>query len=494
MSDNTPLSIGWASANLTPDQPVQLAGQFHIRVSEGVMDPITATALALSSGDGDPERAVILVSCDLVAIPNGLLEAVRARVMALLPELDPHSVFLNGTHTHTAPELRLDDDIRHMGGGISASGMGLTLPTMDPAHYVAFAADRIAGAAVEAWRARRPGAIGFGLGHAVVGRNRRSAYYGGESRMYGNTRDARFSHIEGYEDHSVNILATWDTGGALTGLVLNVASPSQVSEHQFQLSADYWHDTRVELRRRLGSGVFVLPQCAAAGDQSPHVQVGQAAEERMWRLAGRTQRQEIAVRIADAVTAALPHIAAEKVEAAPLQHRSATLELARRTLSQADVDEALAEAETLRVEYEALKRDLEAHPEKRDTPRWYVPITQAYRRMKWCQGVATRYELEKTQPRLPAEVHVVRVGGMAIATNPFELYLDYGIQIQARSPATQTFIVQLTGPGSYLPTERAIAGRSYGAIPASTPVGPEGGRELVTWTVAALEALWGEPA
>ena len=32
---------------------------------------------------------------------------------------------------------------------------------------------------------------------------------------------------------------------------------------------------------------------------------------------------------------------------------------------------------------------------------------------------------------------------VAIATNPFELFLDYGVQIEARSPAVQTFLIQL---------------------------------------------------
>jgi len=41
----------------------------------------------------------------------------------------------------------------------------------------------------------------------------------------------------------------------------------------------------------------------------------------------------------------------------------------------------------------------------------------------------------------------------------------------------QTFLVQHVDSETYLPTLRAVTGRSYGAVPASTPVGPEGGRE-----------------
>lgn len=40
------LLIGWAQTDITPDAPVLLAGQFHTRVSEGVLDPVTATILA----------------------------------------------------------------------------------------------------------------------------------------------------------------------------------------------------------------------------------------------------------------------------------------------------------------------------------------------------------------------------------------------------------------------------------------------------------------
>jgi hypothetical protein len=491
LSAHPALRIGWAATDLTPDQPVQLAGQFHARVSEGVLDPVTATALVLAAGDSCAlDDVAVLVSCDLVAIPDSLKAAVRERVAAALPELDPRCLCLNGTHTHTAPEVRVDSDYRAFGGGISSMGMPVALPGMTPAAYVAFAAGRIADAVAAAWRARRPGTVSHGLGHAVVGRNRRSAYAGGESRMYGNTATAEFSHIEGYEDHAVNLLATWDAAGTLTGLVVNVACPSQVSEHLFQVSADYWHETRQELRRRFGSALFVLPQCSAAGDQSPHIQWGKAAEERMWRLAGRTQREEIAVRIADAVAATLPAMARERVDAPRLRHAVETVELARRRLSQADVDEALAEVAPLLARFEQLHGELEAHPDKRLEPRWYVPVTQCYRRMKWCEGVKLRFELERTQPRLPVEVHVLRLGDVAFASNPFEYYLDYGVQIKARSPAVQTFLVQLAGAGTYVPTARAIAGRSYGAVPASTPVGPDGGRELVEWTLAALGGLW----
>ena len=57
------LRIGWASADLTPEKPVVLTGFSRARVSEGVLDPITATALAIEAVEGDDATGkVVMVS------------------------------------------------------------------------------------------------------------------------------------------------------------------------------------------------------------------------------------------------------------------------------------------------------------------------------------------------------------------------------------------------------------------------------------------------
>jgi hypothetical protein len=113
-------------------------------------------------------------------------------------------------------------------------------------------------------------------------------------------------------------------------------------------------------------------------------------------------------------------------------------------------------------------------------------------RMGWHQRVVDRYEKQTANASDPCqmELHVIRLGDIAITTNRFELFTDYGIQIKARSPALQTFVIQLAGPGSYLPTVRAMRGGGYSAIVESNLAGPQGGQALVDRTVAALEMLW----
>jgi hypothetical protein len=419
--------------------------------------------------------------------------------------LDAAKVFFSGTHTHTAPSfggrtLARDAAVaKGFGWEFPAewADWGIELDAMPSGEYFEFAAERIAQAVEQAWNARQPGGVGFGLGHAVVGHNRLTAYDTGRSQMYGTTDRPDFSHIEGYEDHAVNLLATWDADQRLTGVVINVACPSQVSESMYQVSADFWHDTREELRRRLGDQLFVLPQTAAAGDQSPHL-IGRRnnrenAEQRMERITGRNRRQQIAVRIADAVTSVLPHIEKTIDWNPPLAHRVEQVELTRRLISERDVAEAVSESNQWRTRYEQMRRAIEENPDIKKKSRWYTDITQAYRRTMRGTSVQERFELQQTQPKIPYEVHLVRIGDMAMATNPFELYLDYGVQIQQRSRAVQTFIVQLTGTGTYVPTQRSVAGGAYGAVPASTAIGPEGGRELVEQTLKLIDSLWQQP-
>lgn len=127
----------------------------------------------------------------------------------------------------------------------------------------------------------------------------------------------------------------------------------------------------------------------------------------------------------------------------------------------------------------------------KEEPRWYVPASRAFGLRNWHWGTVTRYEKQQAGENRtrPVEVHAVRLGQVAFATNPFEYYLDFGIQIKVRSPFIQTFLVQLAGAGTYVPSPRSVKGGGYGSTPASTPVGPEGGQVLAEETIRMLGSL-----
>lgn len=459
------MKIGWSHTDVTPDKPTALRGQFHTRISEFVNDPLTATVLALE-GDGDQAA---MVSCDRVSVPGFIQERLREVLRPRLPDFDVSKLLLNATHTHTAPTMR--DDLYPPQGP----------EVMTPGEYADLFVQRVADAVVQAWERRAPGAVSWALGHAVVGHNRRASYMDGHSQMYGNTDDPEFSGIEGYEDHSVDMLFTWDEGEDLTGIVINLACPSQVTESVNYTSADFWHETRQELAKRLGEDVFVLPQCSAAGDQSPHHLLRKQAEQRMLELRGLTEREEVARRIADSVDDVLD-LAKSDLRSEPVfKHAVVEAGLPMRLVTEEERETAARELEKLEAE----------EPDPNDsfaTSRRFVMLRRN-------GAVLKRYERQQTDPLFPAELHCLRIGDIAMATNPFELFLDYGLRIKARSRAVQTFVVQLTSAGhgtdgTYLATQRALDARSYGAEAVDNTVGPEGGQVLVERTLEALNGMW----
>lgn len=450
------LQIGWATRDFTPDRPAMLQGQRHRRITSEVMDPLTVTALALAGGA--PPDCAILISCAVPFIHDTLLAGVRHRLKRALPDFPVDRVVMTATHTHTSLVTKA--------GFYEPPGDGV----MTPAECEALVADRAADAAVEAWQSRAPQLLGRAFGHAVVGHNRHAVYADGHAQMYGKTAHKDFCWIGGYEDHSVDMLFTWNPDGALTGVALAIPCPSQVDERLNVISADYWHEVRQELRARFGAGLFVLPLCAPAGDQSPHFLLYDKEEKEMRERRGVTERQEIAQRVADAVARALACTPPPKTDGPIVfSHVVERLALTPRRVLKHERD--WAEAERNRWA-----------KEKGETTSWWPENLQ--------RVVQTGDGTLKPDP-FPVELHTLRIGDVALATNPFELFVDYAMQIKARSAAAQTILVQLTtGMGWYLPTERAVQGGGYGAMPAVSRVGPEGGRELVEKTIATIQKLW----
>lgn len=451
------LRIGWASRDMTPTRPAMLQGQMHRRVATSALDPLTVTAMVIEAEDRSD--VAVIVSFDLPFVDDNIKAAIGRRLAVALPELGPDRLLLIATHTHTAP-VTTDGFYEHPGGDVMTAAEG--------AEWVG---GKAAEAVIEAWKSRVPRTLDRAFGHAVVGHNRIALYADGVNQMYGKTNREDFAAISGYEDHSVDMLFIREPDGALCGVAIAIPCPSQVDEQLNQFSADYWHEVRVELRRRLGAKLHVLPICSPAGDQSPHFLLYAAQEAEMRKRRGVTERQEIAHRVADAVQRALACTPADPARPCPFAHRVLKTHLTPWRVTKAERDWA----ESTRANWIGRKGE--------STSWWPSRL----------QYVVDVFEGRVQQSPFPVELHFLRLGDMAVASNPFELYLDYSMQIKARSPAAQTLLIQLAGLGMYLPSERVVKGGGYGAVPAVAGVGPEGGRELVRITLESISALFPSP-
>jgi len=471
----TSLWIGAASADITPPLPVALTGFQTVRLTNKIESPLTANVLALESRDGD--RVIdqaILVSCDLCVLRPGIQEQFCTHVAERLPGFDIRKLFLAATHTHSSPVLLQDEyDERSYGDA------------MQPKDYVPFLCQRMAEAVANAWKNRAPGAVARGLGHAVVGHNRRLVYADGHAAMLSDPNDPAFRNIEGYEDHGVDILCFYDEKEQIKATALAVACPAQMSQGDTVVSADFWHTTRELLRERYGKELCVLGFCAPAGDQCPHLSYRRKGEARMDRLRGLTRTQELGRRVANAFFDAADLLAKDTRTDVPLRHVVQQVDLPTKIVTDA--------------EYAIAKKVCDDIDAKNEREGWDTWVRKLYGRI--CERCEAQ---RKGQRTFPIKMHVLRLGDVAIATNPFELFGDYGVRIEARSKAEQTFLIQLaTSPpdyAGYLPTERAVAAgeltaapmNNYSATVMSNTVGPEGGQVLVDRTVEMINAMWPE--
>jgi len=423
------LFVGWSVADITPDKPVALVGQMHKRISKAVQDPLNATVLALETrgGTGMKEQA-IMVSCDLLFIRAQTQKKLQGIISSKLKDFDASKLFMNATHSHTSPGM-IDDEF------FGLYDISMDKGVMKPSEFEAFFLEKVSEAVIRSWNNRKPGGFTWGLGNAILGHNRRTVQFNGTARMYG-VNDPAFSHYEGTDDNRVHMLFFWDKNKDLTGMVINTLATAQVTDGTNFISADFYNEARLNLRKKYGSNIFILFQVGTAGDITPanHEYTYRRAEDIMLKRKGITARQELADRLLHSVEEVMPFVK-DDIDYNPVfKHTVARVDL-----------------------------PVKEPPD----PPFYL-----------------------TDDVKPAEFHVMRLGDIAIATNPFELFIDYGILMKARSKALLTFLVQLSCQHSgYLPTERAVKGGGYSAD--KYLVGPEGGYKLVDETVKRINEMWG---
>jgi len=495
------LKIGWAEVDITPDQKVALEGQFAERISQYVEKPITITAMAIDSGDDQ----AILCSVDLLMMKRAVVNEVRARLSGNNLGIDPDKVMFSAIHNHTGPMVAnskaskvASTGFRSLlepcmpGGRRHGQLQGQRRPPhiMTPLAYFEKLVDWAEEAVIKAWNARKPGSFTNAFGRAAVGMCRRAVFSDGSAQMWGDTYQAAFQELEGGNDSGIELLYVFGEDQKLTGIVVNVCCPAQCVQHRLFVSPDFWGEVRVLLRQHFGEDLFILSQCSSAGDQCPVDLVRwvepesdlndpnlsrngvprRKADPSMFDLAGMKKAgKRIAREVIDIYEEGLD---APQVDVV-FKHVAKTYPLPLRRVT-------LEDAEKARRAIKDYMRDKDGDLNYNDAAALQIHL-----------GTLNRLALQDTKDIHDTEVHIIRMGSIVFATNPFELFLDYGNQIKARSKAEQTFLVQLTnGWDGYLPTAKAERGGHYSAFVSSGTVGHAGGEQLVRQTLQDISKLF----
>lgn len=403
-----------------------------------IRDDLEANALLLRSDD----EAVLLVGCDLGALLPKYVEGFR-RTMAAAADVPERGVIIACSHTHTGPSVlptsyfKEIDDVYHrrLDGWLG----------------------EVAAAAAED---ARPARLAWGSGSAKIGYNRRVCWSDGAHTMHRKRGGDEFIGLEGPEDPEQIALFAVDADDELIAILHNnTAHPTTFYGRDF-LSADYPGAARNHLREVLGP-VPVVFLNGAFGDIANTIQTledsrPETAEQRMERqahlMAGETLR--------------LLHEAVFHEDVA-LAHRHEDLQLAVR----------LPDPDAVAESREVLRRADAGE----DLPAWEVMTAH---------GRVLLQDDFGDDPVDTNPVHALRIGDLAIALQPSELFCQFGLEIKRRSPAPLTAIASVAdGHTSYCPTTAGILGGGYSGEPLWwTRLETGAGERIVD---SACRLLWG---
>lgn len=441
----TTLKAGSATANITPPLGARIPGSFRPRYAENVDDELFAKAVVIDNGS----TRVAVVTCDLIAIPEKIADAAKARI-ADRCGIPPAHVMVNATHTHT---------------GVAVANL---LSVDEDDAYIKSVPLKIADAVeLAVWRLQ-PARVGFAsVNEDRITFNRRWRMKDGTVRMNPGVNNPDLVEPTGTIDPELTMMFAETDDGTPIAAVANFSLHYIGTNNGNALSADYFGHFDRLMRHYLGDTCISLLWNAASGQINNIDFSGQTK----WTARGHQQAVKMANVLAGHFITEMQFM--EMHDTLDLSGSLATLTFPRKQIT----------AEDLKVAEQVLSVPQGTYDAYDTGPfSWVVgqPIPQAlvdvYARE--CQRIA------KLPAKMTAPVQVIRLGEAAIVALPGEVFVETGFNIKAASDATPLFLVSLAnGYIGYICTDKALTEEggyeTWAALSSLPDVG----------TVPAMEAL-----
>ena len=425
------LQAGAATSNITPWLGVTMPGSFHPRYGEDVHDELLAKALVIDNGD----VRIAMVTCDLIAIPEPIANAVKARIQERCG-ISPECVMVNATHTH------------------SGAGVSNLLGVGEDEGYTTWLPLKVADAVELAVKRMQPARAGF----ASVMEDRISFYRrwlmkDGTVRMNPGLNNPDLVRPMGEIDPELAMMYVEGVDGTPISVVASFSLHYVGTGSVGQVSADYFGQFFNLLRHYLGGNCVPILWNAASGQINNNDYSG----ERIWRDRGHPRARRMANVLAGHVLTEIQLMDLD--EELALEAVTGTLEFSRKVITETDLD--IAE-QILAGGYDYEEGPFSwvvGQPVRKDRVGVYA---------RQCQRLAALPE------QMTAPVQAIRLGDAAILALPGEIFVETGLRIKAQTSASPLMLVSLAnGSIGYVCTDEALT--------------QEGGYE--TW--ASLSSLGG---
>jgi len=424
------LWVGLAETDMTPPVGVRMLGGFGVRISTGVAAPLLSKALVARSGD----KEIALVGVDLALFPRELADKAIAAA-SRRTGIPRSAILISATHTHTGPDTS-----------------GVFFPDALDADYMARLPDTIAASIEQAKAKARPATMHIGRSLVHHGLHYRRVICK-DGKAFNTWMSDALNSLDtcpqilgagGPIDPEMWVVRFDDAAGNPFGALVNFSVHAN-SHGGDQWSADYPAVIAEHMRAAYGSSLISVFLPGACGNVNP-------------TLGGRRWR-EVADHFAEAATDAAKR--------------------ARLIPGPTAVDVERCDLMVPRIA-----------PDQQPAG--------AVERLNWGGGRTFSDVFETVSSRVAAmpkeyaaPISVARLGPLAVAANPGEVFVEDGLRIKGHSPFPHTIVAELCNDDiGYQPTRQAFPQQGYEPLVGATRVSADGIERIVGTTVDLLQALW----
>lgn len=440
------MKAGFADTDITPEIGMEQPGGYGKSFHRTLHDPCKSRAAVFDDG----RKRVALVGLDALIVPRHLVLSIRRDIEAKCGIPGAH-VMIGASHSHSSGPLGMVQPGEFDGASEFVRKLAYEQSSMADPKYLKLVQERTVEAVCKADSARADLMIGVGSGvEDKAAFNRRFRMKNGRSFTHPGQGNPDIIKPAGPIDPEVGVIGAWKTDGKMAGVVVNYACHATTSPGG--ISANWIYNLERVIRGVFGEQVVVVFLQGASGDitqvdnLNPYAQPN--GEEYAWIVGGRVGAEATKVLFS-----------MHRGVLAPVDALSKVLRIPRRKPSK----------DRLAAAFELAKKD---------------PAKDKVDRTEWTfakETVMLDYLIQK-EPVVDAEVQAVQVGPAVFVSNPAEYFVDYGLEIKAKSHFKYTFPVELAnGCVGYVPTEEALSPSGGGyetRLTAYSNLVPTAGREI----------------
>lgn len=440
--------VGVAAADITPVLGTPMAGYYHSRGADGVLDPLFSKALIVESGN---ER-IALVALDLIGVTRDVTDRAREEVERATGISGSH-LMISATHAHTGPELA--------GRGKRVENLGessrLTL------EYTAKLPALIAQSVRLASESMRPARLNVARGKCEgLAFNRRYFMRDGSVGWNPGRLNPNIVMPAGPDDPELSLLTfeAPDANSPLTTFAtyVNFAMHPDTTGGT-KCSADWPGALSRVLAGYHGPNHVTLLANGTCGN------INHCDFSWQWLSSGPHEQHRIGTILGAAVFQSYKYL--RPVPAVALRTRTTWVELALPEVTPTDVEAARKTlAETLD-----------------DRGGNFMKLVRSYRVLDVAARAGKPHRVEVQAFALGREIAWISLPG--------EVFVELGLAIKKRSPFKHTFVVELANENiGYIPDRRSYAEGNY--EPESARCAPGSGEKLANAAAESLKSLYTE--